>query len=205
MVDLFAGFEIQGASFAKTDATIERLESQMINTVTACICTEDTHECYEEDTPLEQNEAFSLCIRATTSDVIVKAVNMLSLQQDGVVKFIPVTSSGPAALTALTYESGYAVVRTMILAAFFAESSPSDITAFGLVELEFVSSVESQRKLRDKGPFSELTDEKGFEITLTLSDVPSSEVAILRSKGVRVKHNHYLFLFVPITLCILWV
>merc|ERR1712048_409551 len=177
-INMAAGFSVKNIVANNLDVKMETTQSQTFHSVSACVCDEYIHVCKtaEENFELTQNMVYSLCLSATSSDVEVKAVNTLTIVQDGVEKFWPIAGQAPNSLSKVNYENGLAVVTTRSISSFFSISPPPEIKAVGEVELTFVSAQSSQRRLERKLQ----TDNESFEVDIRLGMSADEESGVGR-------------------------
>lgn len=160
-MDMTTGFSISGLEADGLDFDLDTTTSKLTHQVSGCVCDEYTHVCVapEDNFELVQNMIYSLCLVATDPNVEVKAVNDMTIVQDGEDKFFPVSLGTPNSLSKVEYANGIAIVTTRSITSFYSVIPPPAIRAVGEVELTFVLAPSSdsrrlERKLQaDSGAF----------------------------------------------------
>jgi len=141
--------------------------------IAACLCYSDDTSC--ATTPMiRQNEQFNLCLYPTHSEIAIVEVQSVNLEQDGIVVSSPVTDSSTDALSRLAVNGTVHTLTTWSLSTFYAEETPTPVTASGVLKLAFVEP-QVERRLRivdSKGRRILTTDTGSFEITLELGYDP---------------------------------
>lgn len=132
----FASFEIDDIALLKYNAS-EVVETTQMD-ASACIC-DDSKVC-DEDPVLSQNTPFNLCVIPEGEGLEVSEIKAVTIYQDGIDKFMPVTSGEVNSITEI-FPGAIGVIKTRMVSVFFESSDPMDVVITGEVVLDFAPDV----------------------------------------------------------------
>merc|ERR1712194_417609 len=158
-------------SVTKLVPASETTETNLWYDIAACLCYSDDTSC--ATTPMiRQNEQFSLCLYPTKDEIAIVEVQSVNLEQDGIVVSSPVTASTTDALSRLAVNGTVHTLTTWSLSTFYAEETPTPVTASGVLKLAFIEPERRLRIVDSEGRRILASDTGSFEIKLELEYDP---------------------------------
>ena len=151
-------------------------------TVSACPCNAETKNC-DSDTKVNQSDPFAICIKTTSTDVIIKGLPVLNFVQDSLSYEVAKDSvaKDPLITSMSGFDSNSEVVVSCMLTIFFNSEESSSVVVEGTALLEFNSG--GSRQLASFGAAAadrELQSlsnegEDTFEVTVELDNASDAD------------------------------
>ena len=150
-------------------------------TVSACPCNAETKDC-DSDTKVNQNDPFAICIKTTSTDVIIKGLPVLNFVQDSLsYEVVKDSDAKDVSITSMSaFDSNSEVVVSRMLSIFF-NSESSSVVVEGTALLEFngggsrqlasFGAAAADRELQSLSNEGEDT----FEVTVELDDASDAD------------------------------
>ena len=151
-------------------------------TVSACPCNAETKDC-DSDTKVNQNDPFAICIKTTSTDVIIKGLPVLKFVQDSLSYEVVKDSvaKDPSITSMSGFDSNSEVVVSRMLTIFFNSEESSSVVVEGTALLEFngggsrqlasFGAAAADRELQSLSNEGEDT----FEVTVELDDASDAD------------------------------
>jgi len=142
-ITMSQGFHLLDVDTARIGPDTDMQAAAVDYDLTACQCDLDMN-CVNET--LTQGSILNVCVFSQAGDTVFAGIETLNLMQD-LLTFPAIANGETSPLTAVTIQDQSVLIRTRLISAFFAESSPADIVVDGVAVFSFGGS--NVRRLRE--------------------------------------------------------
>jgi len=133
-VDMTQNFLVKDIDLVRSDQTTY-INASIAYNVTACQCDGFTHQC--TDDTLTPASLAHICIETTSTDIAIDAILHVEFRQ-GPLTQTAIDAGKIDTLTEVQLLGKKAVVSTQLVSAFYDDTVPGAVEAFGLCALKFV-------------------------------------------------------------------